>query len=175
MRKVLYIFGQLRDEDIEWLGRMGRAQRYGRGTEIIRRGSKVSKLYIVVEGELEVLDGQGRLLARIGAGELAGEMSLIEARPPNTSVRTLGETTLFEIARDALTHKLETEPNFAARFYRAVSLFLSDRLRAANGARSGGSDDIDDELDLNVLDHVSQAGARFDRLVEHVHRRMLDA
>jgi CRP-like cAMP-binding protein len=128
----------------------------------------------VLEGELEVLDSQGRTLARIGAGEVVGEMSLIEARPPNASVRTLSGATLFELDREDLTHKLATEPPFAARLYRALALLLSDRLRAASAARSGGASEADDELDLNVLDHVSQAGARFDRLVEHVHRRMLD-
>ena len=46
----------------------------------------------------------------------------------------------------------------AARFYRALAVFLSDRLRS----RSGGSAE---ELDEGLLDTVQQAGERFVRLV----------
>jgi len=56
-----------------------------------------------------------------------------------------------------------------------LAIFLSDRLRAAThhpqrSAESGrlslhGDEALDGELDSNVLDTVSQAGARFDRLM----------
>ncbi|MND06060.1 hypothetical protein D3C83_272110 [compost metagenome] len=47
---------------------------------------------------------------------------------------------------------------FAARFYKAVATFLSDRLRKATDP------DDDDELDDSVLDNVDRAGARFSLL-----------
>jgi CRP/FNR family cyclic AMP-dependent transcriptional regulator len=69
---------------------------------------------------------------------------------------------------------------FASRFYRALAILLSDRLRAterrmAYGEQESGLGDeatrLKDELDPGVLDQVSIAGERFDRLlklVEHV-------
>ena len=45
----------------------------------------------------------------------------------------------------------------AARFYRALAVFLSDRLRSS----SGGAEVFDEGL----LDTVQQAGERFVRLV----------
>jgi len=170
MRKVLYIFGQLRDDDVEWLASAGSARHWARGVDVIRQGTDAGKLFIVLGGELQVVGASGAELARIGVGEVVGEMSFVEARPPSASVRTLSESMLFEIPRDALSQKLDQDAPFAARFYRALAVFLSDRLRAAS---SGKADSDDDELDPNILDNLSQAGARFDRLVQRVHRSSL--
>ena len=64
---------------------------------------------------------------------------------------------------------------FAARFYRALATFLSDRMRGTL-LRLGYGDDrqLDEEteqegeLDDNVLDNVSLAGARFDRMLKRL-------
>lgn len=170
MRKVLYIFGQLRDDDVEWLANAGSARHFGRGVTVIQQGVDVGKLFIVLGGELTVTDARGAQLARIGVGEVVGEMSFVEARPPSASVSTLSESMLFEIPRHLLAAKLEQDAPFAARFYKALAVFLSDRLRAAS---SGKAESDEDELDPNILDNLSQAGARFDRLVQKVHRSSL--
>jgi len=96
-------------------------------------------------------------------------MSFVEARPPSATVRTVTNATLFEIPRDVLNDKLARDTSFAARFYKALALFLSDRLRAASARNAPGARP-DDELDPNILDNLSQAGVRFDRLVEREHR-----
>jgi hypothetical protein len=64
---------------------------------------------------------------------------------------------------------------FAARFYRALAIFLADRLRATTRRLGYGSvGDLDsetvleDELDIGVLDAVSQAGDRFSRLLQRL-------
>ena len=65
----------------------------------------------------------------------------------------------------------------ASRFYRALAILLSDRLRAterrmAYGEQHSGLGDettrLKDELDPVVLDQVSIAGERFDRLLKLV-------
>ena len=56
----------------------------------------------------------------------------------------------------------------ASRFYRALCVFLADRMRAAT-QRLGYGDVLPDEqgeLNENVLDSVHLAGARFDRMLK---------
>jgi len=171
MRKVLYIFGQLDDDDVEWLARTGTAHGWPSGSVVIQQGEGRGQLFIVLEGELEVLDERGAQLARVGVGEVVGEMSFVEARPPSATVRAAHDSLLFEVPHEMLQRQLASDAGFAARFYKAMALFLSDRLRLASSGRGGRHDDELDELDPNVLDNVSQAGARFDRLVARVHRR----
>jgi len=54
--------------------------------------------------------------------------------------------------------------------HRALAVFLADRLREArrsSGKRSIAAADIsDDELDVGILDRVSNAGDRFSRMLK---------
>ena len=38
MRKVLYILGQMTDQDVEWLAKVGRRRSVPKGTTVIRQG-----------------------------------------------------------------------------------------------------------------------------------------
>ena len=66
-----------------------------------------------------------------------------------------------------------SSPGFAARFYRALAIYLSTTVRERHrDLGSGGEGDEEeedpDELDPNVLDGVYLAGERFDRMVKRV-------
>ena len=164
MRKVLFIFGQLTDGDVDWLAKSGRKKRIAKSTVLIHEGVPVENLYIVLEGELSVRQGKSkREIARLGAGEVAGEMSFVDARPPSATV-SAGEdgAVVYTIPRRVLADALERSPAFGLRFYRSIATFLSDRLRKATDAT------YDDELDDSVLDNVDRAGARFNALARQV-------
>jgi len=61
---------------------------------------------------------------------------------------------------------MEVDTRFAARFYYSIGLFLSDRLRKTTGRLGYGAPQEDmDEINLNVLSQVGQAGARFSRIL----------
>jgi CRP/FNR family transcriptional regulator, cyclic AMP receptor protein len=166
MRKVLFIFGQLTDRDVTWLARVGRRQRLPAKTVLIREGIPVETLYIVLEGMVAVTH-RDREIARLGAGEIVGEMSFIDARPPSATVVAATDVVVCSIPKADLERGLRENEGFAARFYKAVATFLSDRVRRAT---SSGADDQADELDDSVLDNVDRAGARFDDLT----RQLLD-
>jgi CRP-like cAMP-binding protein len=172
MRKVLFIFGQLTDSDVDWLAAQGRRARLRRGSVLIREGVPVESLYIVLDGELAVVQpGSDRVIARLGAGEIVGEMSFIDARPPSATVLALSDVVVYTVSKQRLQQGLDENIAFAARFYRAVATFLSDRVRKATAAQEGMDPDAADELDDSVLDNVDRAGARFTDLS----RRLLDA
>ncbi len=163
MRKVLFIFGQLTDGDVEWLARHGRRKRVAKSTVLINEGAPVESLYIVLDGELAVSRGESkREVARLGSGEMAGEMSFVDARPTSATVTATTDSVVYEIPRRVLADALEKDTGMGARFYKSVATFLSDRLRRATDAS------YDDELDDSVLDNVDRAGARFNMLARQV-------
>jgi bacteriocin-type transport-associated protein len=177
MRKALFILGELSDDDIEWMIATGQTQRLAVGTTLIHEGQPVNALYIVLDGSVTVLAQAvgGKEIARLGVGEMVGEMSLIDARPPSATVRTLEKAIAFVIPRQDLVKKLAEDQGFAARFYKAIAIFLSDRLRGTVsrlGYSSGQqlADDVEyaDELDPTVLDTVYLAGTRFDRMLKRL-------
>jgi len=170
MRKVLYLLGQLADNDVEWLARAGERRDLAAGTVLIRRGQPITDFIIVLTGRLVVLGDNEAEIARLGAGEIVGEMSLLDHRPPSATARALEATTVLAIDRRRLQQKLEADTAFAARFYRALALFLSDRMRSTLGRLGYGKVSIDEEEELPeaLLDNLHLAGARFEAIMRRL-------
>lgn len=178
MRKVLFLFGQLNDDDVEWMMRAGRKHFVPRDGVLIRQGVEIDALFILLEGRLSVwlATRQGeKEIARLNAGEIVGEMSFVDARPPSATVKALEDSNVYALPRPVLTAKLATDLGFAARFYKALAIYLSSTVRERHRALGYGDDsalaeaeDDGDELDPNVLDGVYLAGERFDRMVKRL-------
>jgi len=176
MRKVLFLFGQLNDDDVEWMLTAGDKRQVPVGGVLIEQGVPVDAVFILLEGMLAVWlrsrHGPERELARLSAGEIVGEMSFVDARPPSATVKALEESTVFALSKAVLNRKLVTDSGFAARFYRALAIYLSttvrERHRDLGSGRETDDEDDADELDPNVLDGVYLAGERFDRMVKRV-------
>ena len=176
MRKVLFLFGQLNDDDVEWMLAKGAKRFVPAGGVLIEQGMPVDAVFILLEGKLAVWlkgkKGPEREIARLNAGEIVGEMSFVDARPPSATVRALEDSTVFAISKTVLSAKLAADQGFAARFYRALAIYLSttvrERHRALGGVEVEEDEEEGDELDANVLDGVYLAGERFDRMVKRV-------
>ncbi|MEM7051279.1 MAG: cyclic nucleotide-binding domain-containing protein [Acidobacteriota bacterium] len=176
MRKVLYLFGQLNDEDVEWITENGQKRALDAGQVLIRQGVPVDALFFLLRGKLSVhLGAAEREIARLNVGEIVGEMSFVDARPPSATVRSSTAALVFALDRALLLAKLDRDMGFAARFYKALAIYLSTTVRERHRALGYGSqgdleelveeDDVD-ELDPNVLDTVALAGDRFDRMMK---------
>ncbi|MEI6414821.1 MAG: cyclic nucleotide-binding domain-containing protein [Pseudomonadota bacterium] len=175
MRKVLFILGQLSDDDAAWLARNGRIQLVAAGQTLIRQGTQLDTIFIVLEGAMSVMVGPGVKLAEVGSGDILGEMSLVDAGPTAASVVVDRDARVLAIPKPVILRKLAEDTAFAARFYRALAMFLSDRMRGTIRHLGYGTEDnnpgegrLADELDPNVLDHVHLAGARFERMLKHL-------
>ena len=68
---------------------------------MIQEGGELASLFIIVQGELIVSTG-GNELARLSTGEVVGEMSLLDSRPPNATVTAVKPALVYEISREAL-------------------------------------------------------------------------
>ena len=117
-------------------------------------------------GALEPLDGGVEVRHQRGVGQLARRSEVIvrlgQARPK------LAE------AGSPLRTELERNQGFAARFYRAIAVFLSDRLRSTVGQLGYGVAQpqdaeeafaLENELDDGLLDNLHVAGDRMLRLI----------
>jgi len=84
-----------------------------------------------------------------------------------------GPGLVLEVKKDRIHDKIAEDQGFGLRFYKALSIFLADRLRGTvrrlGYGEVGSLDDgkvMQDELDDAVLDGVSLAGERFDRMLK---------
>lgn len=178
MKKVLFILGELTDEDIDWLIYVGRREQIETDTILIYEGQPIDALYIVLKGLLSVsVKALGdQEIAQLGTGEVVGEMSFVDARLPSATVKASQPTLVLSIPWQQLNRKLSNDLGFASRFYRALAFSLSDRLRITVGHlgygkesshSSQGSTDLED-LNPHVLENLDLAVARFDALVRRL-------
>jgi len=164
--KVLYFLGTLDDQDIEWMVRNGVKRAIAAGTRIIREGQPTEFLFFILAGEFSVTSGRSKAeIARLTAGEILGEISFVDSRPPSATVTAVTDAVVGAIPDAVLETKLGQDLAFAARFYRSIAVALADRLRAGNllGIKSSPVTGADDSLEVpsHLLDSMSMAGMRF--------------
>ncbi len=178
MRKVLFIFGDLSDGDIEWLAAAGERKTFPKGSVLVQEGKPIAEIYILLDGELSVTVTSAAKTVNVNTlqkGEIIGELSFLDSRPPSATVFAAMDSTLLAISRDKLSAKLERDVAFAAKFYRGIGVFLADRLRTStrllgfeNLRPRRPEDPADEEIDPALLDSIAIAAKRFELLVERL-------
>src|SRR6187455_3037031 len=85
------LLNELSDSEIAWLRSEGEIRPCEQGAVLVQEGSRIEKLYVVLTGVLSVTIGGpgGREIARLGPGQIIGEMSFLEDRPASASVVAL--------------------------------------------------------------------------------------
>jgi CRP/FNR family transcriptional regulator, cyclic AMP receptor protein len=129
MTDVLDILNTLIHDDHHWLGRVGRRERFEKGAVLIHEGEPNDTLFFILSGVVAIhVAGVGEI-ARVANAEIVGEISLLEGTRPVATVTAMEPTNVLRIGRRRLQAKLDDDAEFASRFYRAVALLLSLRLR----------------------------------------------
>lgn len=173
MRKALYIFGLLTDADIAWMARTGVCRSIKDGEILIQEGRPLLSVILLLQGECVVIEHAAGEIASLGVGEIVGEMSFVDSAPPSATVKAVGDGLALFLDKETVTRKLEADVAFGCRFYRALAVLLADRLRGTvRRLAYGAATTFDalaiekDELDPGILDVLSIAGERFDRLLK---------
>ena len=158
MTKAPIILGELKERDLVFLSRIGRFHNLSSGQILIRTGEPIYSLYFITDGTFSVVAPDGSAIGTVSEGEVVGEMSFFERRPPNVSVKAKTSARVMEVARAPIIAKLDDDSAFAARFYRALGISLSYRLRRASLK--------DGELDENFRESLIRADDHFLRLTK---------
>jgi len=141
MQNARYIAAGLSDADMIWLLSMGKLRTLVAGDRLVTAGKPVQDLFFVISGEVSVVLESGRRVATLHRGDVVGEMSFVEKAAPQVSVIALERSEILAIPRKLILARFEEEPVFAWRFYRALAVFLSERLRETTAVVRHGNED----------------------------------
>lgn len=94
------------------------------GTVIFSEGEKGTSMYALLEGEVEVAKG-GRVVAVLTAGEVFGEMAVIDHEVRSATVTTRTQCQLVEIDERRFLFLVQQTPFFALQMLR----LMAERLR----------------------------------------------
>src|SRR6266566_2310039 len=94
--------------------------RYERNKVIVKEGQAGVMMYVVLEGRLAV-SIRGKLVERIGAGGVFGEMALVERTTRLATVTSETDCGLLAFGRNTLLDLIKASPGFAVSLLGAVS------------------------------------------------------
>ncbi|MED5369569.1 MAG: cyclic nucleotide-binding domain-containing protein [Myxococcota bacterium] len=124
----LFLFEDLPFNARARVGRMVNEVFVGPDEIVVAQGDVGRKLYVVVQGNLEV-SVDGVTVATLGPGDHFGEQSLVDAQPRSATVTSTGFGSLITIERQALEDFTRREPELGTRILWKLLGTVSTRLR----------------------------------------------
>jgi glucose-6-phosphate 1-dehydrogenase len=86
---------------------------------LIRKGEIGRRMYFLLHGAVDVLDGEGRILDTLGPGSFFGEMALLLAEPRTASIRTRQQCDVLALDKSDFNRVLRDHPEFARSILQA--------------------------------------------------------
>ncbi len=94
------------------------------GEIIVQEGEKGDCMYVIQEGEVEVVlvrDDRIVRLAVLGEGDFFGEMAIFEHEVRAATVRALGKVRLLTIDQKTFLRRIQQDPSLAFRIVETMS------------------------------------------------------
>lgn len=107
--------------------------RYMEGASIVRAGEEGDSFYILLEGEVSVVDPSGDVLHRLLPGDFFGEISLLDGGVRTATVRSDTPVTALELKRSQFQRMLRDEPDVAVKLLSHVAAMLRRTERSLSG------------------------------------------
>ena len=111
--------------------RLGRWEDVAAGTALTRQGAPVGALIYLAEGAAEVV-AHGRTVARLGAGDLIGEITVIHNGAATADVTMTGAGRVYRLPRAALMKEMAGDHDFALLVGQALQIEAQRKIDAAN-------------------------------------------
>ncbi len=123
--RSLALFRAASDEAVDHLSSAIDEVSIDAGTTVINQGRRHSEGYAVSEGTAEVLV-DGEVVAEIGAGEMFGELALLDGAPASATVRAKTAMSLMVIPNNHFDQIMDDNPAMV----KEIAKELAGRLRA---------------------------------------------
>ncbi|KPK05352.1 MAG: hypothetical protein AMJ56_16045 [Anaerolineae bacterium SG8_19] len=97
---------------------------YEDGEIIIRQGEMSDSLYVILEGQVEVILFQEmdmKHLTILDEGDFFGEMGIFDASARSATVRAIGRARVLTVDKKTLLHRLQEDPSLALHFLQTLS------------------------------------------------------
>ena len=125
----LALFADLSRPELQAIAHEYGDEVFGDGQRVLRRGLSGSALYVVVEGEASIRRGDADV-ARIGPGEVIGEISALLREPPAADVVASGLLRCLVIPGPEVEQFLLERPQVMLRVLKAEANRLRGMLEA---------------------------------------------
>jgi len=122
----------LSQEELDRIAQVAVPRSFPKGARVFHEGDESDACYIIRSGEVRVTrehsDGRAIALATLGAGEIVGELAMLDGEVRSASVEALTDIELLAVAARDMRGLLERNPEITAKLVVA----LTRRVRETN-------------------------------------------
>ncbi len=115
---------------------------YQDGQVIVRQGDVGKCMFVIQEGQAEVLQNTGNnaetRLAVLGEGDCFGEMAIFEREVRSATVRALGEVRVLTVDQKTFLRRVHQDPSLAVRIVQTMSHRIRELDAEVTRLRGGG-------------------------------------
>jgi thioredoxin reductase (NADPH) len=116
------MFPRLSEEQIARIAPFANERSFADGELLWRQGDRDRPLFVVVEGQVEILSGEDHIVTVHGHGSFTGDVALVTGHPVVVNGRARGATRVLEVSSEKLRELVQTAPELSAIFLRAFML-----------------------------------------------------
>ena len=128
----IYLFSMLKRRDIKRIAKKAHHHSYKRGDVIIREGERDNRVFILVEGRVDVIIGLGtakeKKIGMFGPDSCFGEMAVLDDYVRTASIVAVQDTQTLSLDQWNFREELIKNPSIAIELIQS----LSRRLREAH-------------------------------------------
>jgi CRP-like cAMP-binding protein len=126
------LFSELNEAELNEVAGLAQTRSLPADSTVFHEGDPADAIFVVVSGKVKVVttssDGKEFILSVLGAGQVFGEMGLLETAPRSASVVTSTQVELLMLKREDFDRLINSSPGIS----RKLMAILSRRLRRAN-------------------------------------------
>jgi CRP-like cAMP-binding protein len=130
------LFEMLSNQELEYVAELTEPRHFEAGATVFDEGELGDSLFVIVQGELEVLrresSGLQQSIITLGPPEFFGEMSLIDKEYRSATVRAKTEASLLQLTSEKLTQFRRVHKDGFTYVVINIARVLSSRLRESN-------------------------------------------
>lgn len=138
------IFSSLSQDDLERIAQLCQQRIYNQGDVVLSEGESSRELFIIGQGMVEVSismpEEASAPLINLGAGQVVGEMALVDQGARSATVKALNdETVVYVVPHDAFLQLCEEDNHIGFVVMRNLAAEMSLKLRYRNIADRMGT------------------------------------
>ncbi len=127
------------------LASYARRRSYKKGEVIFKENEERTYAFIIEKGTVSIKDENDKTLAKLGAGEIFGEMALIEEGPRTANAIASTQCELFLISRDTLFDKMNNvDPLISLLISMLVERYRMTRIHLPESIKQESPEDLID-------------------------------
>jgi len=135
------LFNGLTEEELDQVCLISREKAVHSGASIMRQDERGDELFIITQGMVEVSLSSSlreKIVVNLGAGQIVGEMALVDGGSRSANVRAISDPTLLEtIKRRDFDELCEKNTHLGYIVMRNLAVDLSFKLRHRNLSERG--------------------------------------